>query len=120
MDAPGKRAVDYFGAKRNCAEAILLAFQEVREVRQEMIDRAADWGRGRAEGGLCGALFAGKELLGNSPLADILERRFSEAAGSMACKRIRKLKTQSCRQCVETVELVLRDLISEDNNERTP
>jgi len=122
MDAPRRRAVDYFGgkAKYNCAEAILLAFLEVREVSQETINRAATWGRGRAEGGLCGALFAGKSLLGDSPLADILAQRFSEAAGSGTCRRIRKLKTLSCRQCVETVELILRTLISENENEQAP
>lgn len=54
-----KNAVDYFHKepeKLNCAQSILKAWQEDFEISDETIEEFRQWGGGRAEGGVCGAL----------------------------------------------------------------
>ena len=80
--------------KYNCAQAILKAFEEAYAVSEDAIEAAKADGGGRVEGGRCGALHAARQVLGESPAADDVERRFAEAAGSVKCKEIRKLKTR--------------------------
>ena len=60
-----KKASDYFHKEDsyNCAQAVLKYFQKEYTVSQEIIDSYSAYGGGRAEDGLCGALYAAKFLL---------------------------------------------------------
>lgn len=107
-----ENAVKFFrGAKRyNCAQAVLKGFQEKHAVSQGTIDAFKAHGGGRAEGGLCGALYAAKFLLKNKEQATELENHFSKVAGSIHCKEIRKLNRVLCAECVQTSAKLLNEL----------
>lgn len=54
----------FHGKERyNCAQAILAAYKEKLNVACDVITEYKSYGGGRAEGGLCGALYAGLFLL---------------------------------------------------------
>ena len=91
----------------NCAQAVLKAFEEHLGVTEDQISAHAKLGGGRAEDGLCGALFAAKLLVESSGQAEELAERFTQKAGSQRCREIRKLKNLTCAQCVHNAaELV--------------
>lgn len=111
-----KDAVKYYHGEENfnCAQAILKAYQEEFDIKDEQIDEYKDFGRGRAEGGLCGAIFAVKKLIGNQKLSEHVEQSFSHAAGGVpTCREIRKLKQLSCRGCVKTASQLLHKHLEE-------
>lgn len=47
----------------NCAQAVLKGFQNEFQISEKEIEEYRAWGGGRAEGGVCGALFAAERLL---------------------------------------------------------
>ena len=80
------------GHNYNCAQAIAAAF----EVDPALFE---GHGRGHAPEGWCGAAYAAAELSGNP---EAVKSAFMEAAGSVACREIRRSRTMSCTACVET------------------
>ena len=51
-----------------------------------MIDSYSAYGGGRAENGLCGALYAAKNLLNDPKKIELLNEEFLKRAGSVKCK----------------------------------
>jgi len=102
MEKPDAAA--YFRGKHgyNCAQAILKAFAPLSGFDQSCLDRFAHFGGGRAPGGECGALFAAKAILRDSIAKQEVEKAFVASAGSTRCRAIRKGRTLSCEQCVQT------------------
>lgn len=96
--------------KYNCAQAILIAFQERFSVQEADIRSAKSQGYGRVQGGLCGALYVGKQLLKDPEKAEELTFNFEERAGSTRCKRILRLKLITCRECVALTARLLDQL----------
>ena len=98
-----KKASDYFHKEHdyNCAQAILKNFQSEYSISQEMIDSYSAYGGGRAENGLCGALYAAKNLLNDPKKIELLNDAFLKKAGSVKCKGILKLKKLPCAGCVD-------------------
>ncbi len=66
-----------------------------------MIDSYSAYGGGRAEDGLCGALYAAKTLLNDPEKTELLKKEFSVKAGSVKCREIMKLKKLPCADCVD-------------------
>ena len=106
-----ERAANYFhGPDRyNCGQAVLKAFQEDHNVTEDLIEQFKKLGGGRADGGLCGALYAAKTLAGNE-LDLSLEEKFVKQAGSARCREIRKKGNLSCRECVYTAAKLLKEI----------
>ena len=104
-----KKASEYFHGKEgyNCAQAILKAFQTEFDVSAEMIDEYSAYGKGRAEGGLCGALYAAHKLLDDTEITKRLKEQFTEKAGSPECRKILKLKKLSCYDCVDLAAQII-------------
>jgi len=104
-----EKAVKYFHGKEryNCAQAVLRGFQESHNATQEKIDEFKAFGGGRAQGGLCGALFAAKTLAKDSTDAERIEAEFVELAGALKCREIRKIAKLSCKECVFTAASLL-------------
>jgi len=102
MDRPD--AVSFFrGPERNnCAQAVLKAYANLAGVDQRCVERFSRMGSGRAPEGECGALFAAKSLLADPSARQTVHDAFARAAGSTACREIRRRGQVSCRQCVET------------------
>lgn len=98
-----KKASDYFHKEDayNCAQAILKNFQSEYSISQEMIDSYSAYGGGRAEDGLCGALYAAKILMNDPQKTELLNKKFLKKAGSVKCREILKLKKLPCADCVD-------------------
>jgi len=96
----------------NCAQAILKAFQNYNKLADSDILKYRSAGGGKAEGGLCGALYAAKLHLENIEKKSDLEKAFKNIAGYLTCREIKTNKTLSCSQCVETAAKLLKDKIN--------
>lgn len=84
----------------NCAQAILKTFQQEFKIDENAILEASQKGGGRAEGGLCGALYAAHQLIQNNNLHQKIDSAFIAKGGSLQCREIRKNKQLSCKECV--------------------
>lgn len=102
-------AVKYFHGKEkyNCAQAILKAYQDDLNIKDEQINEYKQFGGGKAEGGLCGAIFVIKNLIDDKDKSDHIEQSFNLAAGATTCREILKLKILSCAGCVKTASQLL-------------
>ena len=107
-----EKAAGYFtGSPRyNCAQSVLKAFQEVCHVSEEQVADFRRMGGGRAEGGLCGALYAARALCSEPEALAELETRFEREAGSIRCREIRKLNRLKCEDCVRLAAAALNEL----------
>lgn len=107
-----EKAVKYFhGQERyNCAQAVLKGFEDDHNVPQEKIDEFKAFGGGRAQDGLCGALFAAKMLVNNTEKAEKIAAEFIEIAGSFKCREIRKIGKLPCKECVFTAASLLQKI----------
>ncbi|MCF6149406.1 MAG: hypothetical protein E3K37_12195 [Candidatus Kuenenia sp.] len=114
----GKNAINYFHAEDglNCAQAILTAYQNEFNIKDEHIKEYKQYGGGRAEGGVCGALYAIKKLIKDEAAFGHIKREFFHAAGGSAvCKEIRKSQQLSCVGCVEVADKLLYRYVKENN-----
>lgn len=92
----------------NCAQSVLKAFQDTYKVPPEQVVDSSRLGGGRAEQGMCGALYAAESLVADPVKKAVLRERFRNAAGAVECRAIRSLRKLSCRECVEkAAELIL-------------
>jgi hypothetical protein len=91
----------------NCAQSILKAFRHRKEITQEEIDAAGAMGGGRAEGGVCGALYAALLMNEDHERNRFLRESFAERAGSERCREIRAKKMINCTKCVELAAILL-------------
>jgi len=94
--------------KYNCAQAVLKAFQKYNNFSDMEIALHKSSGGGKAEGGVCGALFAAKLQMERPDDKSALENSFREKARYLTCKEIKANKTLSCAQCVETAATILK------------
>ena len=107
---PVQRALAAFKSGRlNCAQSILRAFQQQPGIHEGAVQQAQQFGRGRAEGGRCGALHMALQLANNKEVRDNLRKAFAAKAGSEQCREIRKRKALSCEQCVELAATMLTE-----------
>ncbi len=102
----------YHGAEGyNCAQAILKTFQDDFDIADHKIMEAKKYGGGRADEGVCGALFAGSLLLENADLIQKINQGFTAISGSPYCREIKKLKSISCKECVKVAAQQIDQLI---------
>jgi hypothetical protein len=97
-----KNAVhSYTNERLNCAQSILKAFRQRKNISNEQVTAARKLGGGKADNGLCGALHAALSLLDDPGQQETLRRSFVDVAGSQQCREIRAKELISCLQCVE-------------------
>ena len=89
--------------KMNCAQAIIKAFQGNYAIGEDEIKKYMAHGGGRAPDGVCGAVYAARELLIKHHPEKIKEfdQFIIGLAGSDKCLEIRKLRKLSCLGCIE-------------------
>ena len=100
-----KKADEYFHAKPenfNCAQAVLKAFQDEFDISEQEIAAYKAYGGGRAENGICGALFAAKRLSKQSE-KESLEKEFVSELGTIYCREL-KLSGKACLDCVRLAD----------------
>lgn len=111
-----KAASDYFHGTEgyNCAQAVLKAFQPESGMSETTIQRAQMAGGGRAQGGVCGALYAAQIILGDK---QPITRDFIRRQGSALCSDIKVSECQ-CRKLVESAaELTTQHLDKIDKSD---
>ena len=94
----------------NCAQAVLKAFQGTYDVTPEMVILNSRFGGGRAEQGICGALYAAESLIVDTERRAMLRERFRAAAGAIECRSIRRVRKVSCRECVAIAAELLMEI----------
>ena len=86
----------------NCAQAILKGFQNEFGITTEEIEEYRAWGGGRAEGGVCGALFAAERLLRSIGKESVVHE-FNLRSGGTLCSSIKE-KRFTCTQYVRIAD----------------
>jgi len=106
------KSEDYFHSlpeNLNCAQAILKGFKKEFDITDQEIEEYRAWGGGRAEGGMCGALFAAERLLLQIGKKSVVEE-FNKKAGGLLCSEIKE-KQFTCTKYVRIAdELVKKNL----------
>ncbi len=85
----------------NCAQAIFKTFQDEFNIHDKLILDAKMNGGGRAEQGLCGALYAAQQIIPDIKFIATINNNFIQNGGSLYCKEIKKNKKLPCRECVK-------------------
>ncbi len=98
--------------KKNCAEAVAGAWQQVTGRNLETTENLRKCGSGRAPQGLCGAIYAA-QLVSDEDRKAELTHRFADAAGSLGCREIRSMKKLSCTGCVEVAAALLEESLEQ-------
>lgn len=103
-----QKAVDAFTKERlNCAQSVIKAFGGICQIDENMIVEAKAYGGGRAEEGLCGALYAALLLLEDEGQAAALREDFASEAGSQKCREIKSGGGLPCADCVRLAARLL-------------
>jgi hypothetical protein len=88
----------------NCAQAIVKHFGD----SYADISKMSQMGSGRAPEGHCGVLHGALYLLGNEQGAcKEMTKKFAQQADSPLCRKIRKINTPTCQQCVKIADKLL-------------
>jgi hypothetical protein len=98
----------YRKRRKNCAESVAEAWQEVSGKDSEVTENMSECGSGRAPMGLCGAVYAA-QLVSDEDKKIELTDRFADAAGSLVCREIRSMRKLSCAACVELAASLLEE-----------
>lgn len=97
MESVEKKALALFTAVpklHNCAQAIVAAAG-----REDLVAEFAAFGGGRAEGGLCGALYGALAVVSECD-KEALKRDFAQLAGSETCRELKMSQKLSCLEAV--------------------
>jgi len=94
--------------KRNCAEAVVGAWQKVSGKELAVTENLSECGFGGAPQGLCGAVYAAQLISDEEQKAEVTDR-FVEAAGSLLCGEIRSTRKLSCTACVKLAATLLEE-----------
>ncbi|MDP4237923.1 MAG: redox-active protein [Bacteroidota bacterium] len=99
--------------KLNCAQAILKGFQKEFDITDQEIEEYRAWGGGRAQGGICGALFSSERLLRQAGKPGITEE-FNERVGETRCLPI-KSTNFPCIDCVRLADELVEKRMKQDS-----
>ena len=105
--------------RRNCAQAILCAFQETLDIQDDVIEKYSEFGTGRAPENKCGAIFAAEYVLELTDHVDQIQpllNLFESEAGSVKCREIRHAKKMSCLGCVQNSARFLSEVILDERD----
>jgi hypothetical protein len=107
---PVERALTAYQKERlNCAQSVLRAFQSHRNIPEDDIAEAKFHGGGRAEGGLCGALYAALKLVPEPEARQRVRDAFVAVAGADTCREIKRTARTPCVECVRIAARLLVD-----------
>lgn len=115
------RAEEYFHLAPynwNCAQSIHKAYQATTGLTDELIElQYRGKGGGRAEGGVCGAIYAVQTLVDlGSQEAERLTDVFAQRAGGLTCRDLKGQCGRSCKELVALAQEVLEEAqVSETN-----
>lgn len=94
----------------NCAQAV--AYKNIKLYDNEnVVAEYKAYGGGRAEGGVCGALFAAMQAMPEK--ADEIKARFAERVGDWRCKEIKQTTKTPCTDCCDIADEVLSEILAQ-------
>lgn len=105
----GKARANFLGKNgklHNCAEAVAAAFGQEEPAH-------VGHGSGRAPDGWCGAAYAAAQLCKDP---ESVEKTFTEVAGSVKCREIRRTKKLDCAACVDLGEAIVHSMDKNTEN----
>lgn len=110
------KATDTFRTRpylHNCAQAVAFKYHDLfNATEQQVLDRFANCGTGRAPGGQCGALYV--TLLARPDKADEILARFKQCTNGLTlCTQIKGLSKTPCPVCVQAADDILSSLEGE-------
>ena len=113
-----KSALDFFHAKPNnwnCAQTIAKAYQGITRATDDDIEATLrSKGGGKAEGGLCGALYSATQILGaDSPEAKALLEEFRSRLGATQCHSLKAELHIPCNDTVNLADELLEKYLSQ-------
>lgn len=100
----------------NCVQSVMKSAQEEAGITDQEIADARSLGRGKAEGGCCGALFAAKQILGSTVNPSEIEERFSKVTGGTRCRHLRELNKVPCTVCVSAAAELVEEFLWPDDS----
>lgn len=110
-------ASDHYKARRgNCAQSVALAWKDKKEPDSTHAEAWTSVGGGQAPEGLCGALHAARELVGESRKEHLTQKFKTHAEGHLTCRDIRKNRIMPCVDCVSLVAGLLDELHKENKS----
>lgn len=113
-----KKSVEFFHAKPenwNCAQAVQKGFQHITGLSDEEIEaQFRTQGGGRAEGGLCGALYSAEKILADRGLPSAKEA-FEATAGACTCRELKQELHFPCTECVNLAEKIITEKLQSAN-----
>lgn len=105
-----KKAEQFFHCKPdnwNCCQAVMKAYQDKTNLTDQEIEKMyRPCGGGRAEGGLCGALYAAEELMKAHNMPSVIDE-FEKEAGGTTCKVLKGEEKFPCLECVRLAEKLI-------------
>ncbi len=97
----------------NCAQALFKAFQKEFAVAEDKIIGAKSKGGGRAEEGLCGALYAAVSMVSEPSFDNDIKEQFQLNGGSIYCRELKMHKRLSCKECVKLAASCVQSQLTE-------
>ena len=101
----------------NCVQSVLKVYRREFNLSDEFINNAQIYGGGRAQYGVCGALYAIKMLIqeSNPETYKIIAKQFKEETGSLFCEEIKELEKKTCKESVGIAARCLEYYINNDD-----
>lgn len=93
----------------NCAQAVAYKWANRYSNPNTIVGEMKANGGGRAENGLCGALYAAIKAYPEK--AEEIKQRFKAKVGDITCKEIKANAKTSCPLCVDIADEILSELI---------
>ena len=95
----------------NCSQALAFKFASLYPDPDNVLQRFASTGAGRAPGGMCGALYAAIQAFPDAK--DVIVSRFAEStSGCTTCRDIKSIAAVPCKRCIDIAEDIIADLAS--------
>lgn len=111
-----KSAISFFHSapnNYNCAQAIIKRFQDnsITYISDEKIEQDfRSKGGGRAEGGICGAIYSAYVLLGKNK-GDEIKIKAENILGGTTCRKLKGELKVSCIHIVDTIDKLIESEI---------
>lgn len=114
MNKKGNSAVSFFHAtpnNYNCAQSIIKNYQDKIRISDEDIElKYRSKGGGRAEDGLCGAVYSAYQIL-DKDKGDRIKAKVETALGGYTCRKLKAELKVPCTKIVELVDVLIKSEI---------
>lgn len=99
----------------NCAQAVANKWCQLYSNPQTILTDLSMAAGGKAEGGICGALFAAQKAL--PQYADELTDEFRERVGATTCAEIKRIAKTPCPACVDIADNLVDEFLKKQQSE---